>query len=188
MASSEAGDSSGTTSSAAGAEARSKPPSASAVRTVYMTFPNDANVHGTVFGGVILEWIDQVGAMSAVRHSRVPVVTAQIDAVVFRTPIDVGELAIVNGVVTRTWTTSMEVRVTVDAEHPLSGDARRAVEAFLTFVGVDQAGGPVPIRQLAPETERERRLWAGAERRRLARLEARLARAEEDGDDEAGSK
>ncbi len=139
-----------------------------------MTFPNDSNVHGTVFGGVMLHWIDQIGAMAAVRHSRAPVVTAQIDAVEFNAPLHIGDFGIVRAVVTRTWTTSMEVRVTVDAEHPLSGETRRAARAYLTFVGVDANSRPIPIRELVPETDEERRVWAEAELRRQARLSNRV--------------
>lgn len=138
-----------------------------------MTFPDDANVHGTVFGGVMLQWIDTIGAMAAVRHCRAPVVTAQIDAVAFSAPLNIGDFGIVRAAVTRTWTTSMEVRVTVDAEHPLTGATRRAARAYLTFVGVDADGRPIPIRELVPETDEERRWWADAERRRQARLATR---------------
>lgn len=151
-----------------------KPPSESAVRTAYMTFPNDANVHGTVFGGVMLHWIDQIGAMAAVRHCRAPVVTAQIDAVAFSAPLHIGDFGIVRAVVTRTWTSSMEVVVTVDAEHPLTGDTRRVARAYLTFVGVDDDSRPIPVCELVPETDDERRSWHEAEARRQARLASRV--------------
>lgn len=156
-----------------------RPPSVSRSAATHMTYPDQANVHGTVFGGHVLRWIDEMGAMAAVRHCRRPVVTAVIDAVTFRAAIRIGEFALVRSVVTRAWTSSMEVRVTVDAESPLTGASRRAVEAFLTFVAVDDESKPQPVCPVQPETPQERALYEGAEARRAARLEAR-ARAHPD--------
>jgi len=150
-------------------------PSQSRSRSSYNTHPDLANVHGTVFGGHILSWIDEMGAMTAVRHCRRAVVTVLIDAVEFRAPIHIGDFALVEATITRAWTTSMEIRVTVDAESPLSGEQRRAAEAFVTFVAVDEQSRPQPVCPVAPQTPQERALYEGAEARRQARLVAREA-------------
>ena len=120
-----------------------KPPSASVARSVFLTFPNDANVHGTVFGGRVMSWIDEIGALAAMRHARKPVVTVLIDAVGFCVPIRVGDFAVVEAVVTRAWTTSMEIWVKVETEDPFEDTRQNAAQAFLTFVAVDTAAmGP----------------------------------------------
>lgn len=155
-----------------------RPPGASRVRTAYITHPNQANVHGTVFGGHILRWFDEVGAMAAVRHCRQPVVTALIDAVAFNAPLNIGDFAIVRAQVTRAWTTSMEIYATVYAEHPLGGELRHVAEAFLTFVAVDDDNRPLPVCPVLPESEDEQLLFEGAARRRASRLAERSKRVE----------
>lgn len=150
-------------------------PSQSQSRSSHNTHPDLANVHGTVFGGHILSWIDETGAMTAVRHCRRAVVTVLIDAVEFRAPIHIGDFALVEATITRAWTSSMEIRVTVDAESPLSGERRRASEAFVTFVAVDERSRPQPVCPVAPETPAERALFDSAEERRQARLAAHEA-------------
>jgi acyl-CoA hydrolase len=149
------------------------PPSASRTETVQIVFPGDANPLGTVFGGRVMQWVDQVAAMAAQRHCRKVVVTASMDALQFTAPIHVGEYAVLSAVVNRAWTTSMEVQVTVDAEHPLSGERRRAAEAFLTFIAIDAGGAPTAVRPVAPQTDEERAGYEAADRRRAARLAAR---------------
>jgi acyl-CoA hydrolase/acetyltransferase-like isoleucine patch superfamily enzyme len=153
------------------------PPSASITETVNIVFPTDTNPHGTIFGGKVMRWVDQVAAMAAQRHCRRVVVTVSMDALIFKAPIFLGEYAIVRGVVNRAWKSSMEVQVTVDAEHPLSGEHRAAAEAFLTFVALDEQHKPVPIRPIAPETPEEWARYAAADARRRARLASRGAGA-----------
>jgi len=150
-----------------------KRPSDSESRSVHITFPNDANIHGTVFGGRVMAWIDELGALTAMRHARKPVVTALIDAVGFSYPIRVGQVAILAAVVTRAWTTSMEVYVTVDTEDPLSDTRHRAAEAYLTFVAVDTGGQPQPVPPVAPHSAAERARFDDAQARRERRLAAR---------------
>lgn len=155
-------------------------PSQSRSRSSHNTHPDLANVHGTVFGGHILSWIDEMGAMTAVRHCRRAVVTVVIDAVEFRAPIHIGDFALVEATITRAWTSSMEIHVTVDAESPLSGERRRAAEAFVTFVAVDDRSQPQPVCPVAPQTPEERALYESAELRRQARLSARERAAARD--------
>lgn len=150
-----------------------KPPSASVAQSVNLAFPNDANVHGTVFGGRVMSWIDEVGALAAMRHARRPVVTALIDAVAFSIPVRVGDIAIVRAIVTHAWTTSMEIWVTVHTEHPFDETRQLAAEAYLTFVSVDPDGKPQPVRPVRPETPDERRRFDEAQARRDHRLSVR---------------
>lgn len=150
-----------------------KPPSASLTETVQLVFPEDANPLGTVFGGRVMQWVDAVAAMAAQRHCRRVVVTASIDAVAFRAPIRVGEYAVLRGWVNRAWHTSLEVEVTVDAEHPLSGEQRRSVEAFLTFVALGADGQPTQARPVVPQSEAEWVRYQAADQRRSRRLAAR---------------
>ncbi len=141
--------------------------------TVNLVFPEDANPHGTVFGGRVMQWIDQVAAVAAQRHTRRVVVTAAMDALEFRAPIHVGEYAVVKGWVNRAWHTSIEVQVTVDGEHPLTGRRWRSAEAYLTFAALDTDGKPAPARPVMPQTEAEWLRYQAADQRRAQRLAAR---------------
>src|SRR5690625_5950335 len=71
--------------------------------------PPDANAYGTLFGGKLMAHIDDVAAISAMRHARKLVVTASTDSVDFLQPVKVGDTIILEGFVTAAYTTSMEV-------------------------------------------------------------------------------
>ena len=99
-----------------------RPMGASFVHTSELVMPNDTNPHGTLSGGRLMHWIDLAGAMSAMRHARRMVVTAAIDDVVFHAPIPTGHMVLLDAVVTCVGRTSMEVRVDVRGENPVTGE------------------------------------------------------------------
>jgi acyl-CoA hydrolase len=151
-------------------DATEKSPADSFTETVELVLPGDANPIGTVFGGRVMQWIDLVASMAAQRHCRKIVVTASIDALEFQAPIFVGEYAVLKGWVNRTWRSSLELEVLVDAEHPLTGERRRSSKAFLTFVALDHNGKPTEVPAIRPTTDEEWARWREAEARRAARL------------------
>ena len=57
----------------------------------HLVMPGDANGHGTAFGGVVMQWTDLAAGMSAMRHTRLPVVTAAIDQLAFLAPVRIGQ-------------------------------------------------------------------------------------------------
>jgi acyl-CoA thioesterase YciA len=120
--------------------------------------PRDTNPHGTIFGGVILSYIDQAGAIEAFRHGARRVVTVAMDKVVFHAPVYVGDLVSFYGDLVRLGTTSITVKVEVEAEHPSRGAVpRRVTEAVITYVNVDDSGSPTPIPRDGPLPGRRRR-------------------------------
>jgi acyl-CoA hydrolase len=135
--------------------------------------PQHANNLGHVFGGVILAMMDRTAAVAAVRHARLPCVTASIDRVDFREPIYVGDLVVMRASVNYAGRTSMEVGVRVEAEDLLTGRRRHTNSCYLTFVAVDRAGRPVEVPDLIPETPEEVRRYREAADRRRRRLEER---------------
>lgn len=143
----------------------SKTPADTAVTTRYLVMPDQANPAGTVFGGVILSWIDMVASMSAQRHCRSRCVTVSIDSVSFSSPIHIGEHVILKSCVNYTGRTSMEVGVLVLSEHPLTGKQTRATTAHLTFVALDENKKPTLVPQIVPETEVEIRRFKAAKLR-----------------------
>ncbi len=154
-------------------------PSETAVTLTQMMNPEHANPLGNIHGGWVLKLIDEAGGIVASRHARSPAVTAEIDSVSFRAPVQVGNLVHVHAKITRAWRTSMEIMAVVEAEDPLTGERRTTSVAYLVYVALDTMGRPTPVPQVVPETDAERLQWEQAELRRaerLARRERELSR------------
>lgn len=151
----------------------SKNPSESRVALTQMMQPEHANPLGNVHGGYVLKMIDEAAGIAAARHSRKPCVTAEIDSVSFRAPVHVGNLVEVEAKVTRSWTTSMEIRAIVTAEDLLTGERTTTSVAYLVYVGIDWDGKPTPVPELIPESDDERQMWEMAGLRRDERLARR---------------
>ena len=117
-----------------------------AIRVVML--PKDTNALGTIFGGVILSYIDQAGAVEAHRTVAGRIVTVAMREVVFHAPVFVGDLVTFWTTTTRVGTTSVTVHVEVEAErgHP-GGPKVKVTEADMVFVHVGQDGRPLPIAQ-----------------------------------------
>lgn len=139
--------------------------------------PHMANHVGNVHGGVLLGMIDRVAGVAAIRHSRLTCVTVSVDQVDFREPIHLGELVTMQAMVNYAHRTSMEVGVRVEAENLITGVRRHTNSCYLTYVAIDDAGRPVAVPPVLPETEEERRRFQAAERRRALRIEHAGGRA-----------
>ena len=132
--------------------------------------PNDANPLGNLLGGRVMHLVDLAGAISAVRHARMPVVTASVDYMTFLHPIHIGELVQLKSQVNRVFTTSMEVGVKVWVEDLRTGVRRHTSSAYLTFVALGPRGERMRVRPVIPETEDEKRRYEEAGARREWRL------------------
>jgi acyl-CoA hydrolase len=141
--------------------------------TSELMMPQHANNMGYVFGGVVLSMMDKTAAIAAFRHSRASVTTASISRVDFREPIHLGDLVIMKASVNFVGRSSMEVGVRVEAEDLMTGRHRHTNSCYLTFVAVDRNGRPIEVAGLTPQTDAEKRRYAAAETRRLARLAER---------------
>jgi acyl-CoA hydrolase len=149
------------------------PASSSHVEMTQLVMPVHANLHGTAFGGTVMAWTDLAAGMSAMRHARLPVVTASIDQLAFRSPVRIGQIALIRAQVNAVFATSMEVGVVVLTEEPLTGERHLCCEAFLTFVALGPDGRPVAMAPLLAESDEERRREHEAASRRAARLQLR---------------
>jgi acyl-CoA thioesterase YciA len=113
-----------------------------------MTMPKDTNQYGTIFGGVILSYIDQAGFVEARRHGDHRWVTAFIDRVEFNQPVRVGDVVNLYARTSRLGRTSVTVEVEVEAERFGSGEVVPiTTRATLVMVCVDATGHPVPFAQ-----------------------------------------
>lgn len=125
------------------------------IKTSYV-LPPDTNHHGTLFGGKLMAYIDDIASISATKLARKPVVTASTDSVDFLKPIGVGDAVTLEAMVSYTGTTSMEVFVKVLSENLMTGEKEVAAISFLTFVALDESGRPTAIPEVVPETDDEK--------------------------------
>jgi acyl-CoA hydrolase len=148
-------------------------PARTRVQMTQIVMPAHTNgAGGSMFGGVVMQWIDVCAGVSAMRHAAGPVVTASIDRLDFLTPIHVGEIVILHSQVNFTSTTSMELGCRVETEDVRTGERRYTTKAYLTFVAVDATGKPRPVPALVLEDDDDRRRFAAAAHRREERLRA----------------
>lgn len=134
-----------------------------------LVLPPDTNHLDTIFGGKILSYIDEVAALSAMKHAGGVVVTASIDSVSFLSSAKVGDALTMESFVTYTGTSSMEVYVKVTAHDIARDEEMLTTESFVTMVAVDDDGRPTPVSQVYPETEEEIKLHASAPARKKHR-------------------
>lgn len=137
----------------------------------------DVNLYGTVHGGVIMKFMDDVAGAVAARHAGGVVLTAAIDEIAFLQPVRVGDLVHAHAQVNWTGHTSLEIGVRVIAE-PWDRAEREPVNvatAYLVFVAVDGQGRPRSVRPVLPQSAEDERRFREAEIRRDHRLAKRAA-------------
>ena len=132
----------------------------------HLVLPPDTNHHETIFGGKVLSYIDEIAAITAMKHCKSGVVTASIDSVDFLSSARVGDVLELEAVVSSTGRTSMEIYVRVQSMNLITGETKLTTESFLTFVAIDSAGKPIPVPGISPETESETRLFESGPARR----------------------
>ena len=120
-----------------------------AIRVLMM--PRDTNAHGTIFGGIILSYIDQAGAIEARRQGCQLMVTVSMDKVVFHAPVFVGDLVSFWTETLRIGTTSITTKVTVEAIRANDPNSRVLVtEAQVVYVNVGADRKPAAIERRIP--------------------------------------
>jgi acyl-CoA thioesterase YciA len=115
-----------------------------AIRVVMM--PRDTNPMGTIFGGLILSYIDQAGAVEALQHTKKTLVTVAMHEVKFIAPVFVGDLVSFYAETVKVGHTSLTVRVTVEARRRQPPhETVRVTQAEVVYVAIDQPGHSVPL-------------------------------------------
>jgi acyl-CoA hydrolase len=117
--------------------------------------PDIADERGYLRGGKVLEWMDVVGVVAATRHCRMPVVTASVDGVVMRNPIRVGERVTMAASLAHTSERSIGVSVSMTHGRQVADNERAVLNAFMSFVAVDESGRAARVPQFVPETPAE---------------------------------
>ena len=154
-----------------------KPVNASRSEMTEIVLPAQTNPLGKLLGGHVMHLVDMAAAMAAHRHSNSYVVTASVDYIDFRNPVNLGEIVILKSQVNRVFHTSLEVGVEVFSENALTGEKKHTTSAFVTFVAIDQhTRQPKPVPPLIVKTAEETRRFEEAGKRRDVRLALRYGK------------
>ena len=144
----------------------------SRVETVHMVRPTHLNGANRLFGGILMQWIDEVAGIVAKRHSMSNVTTASVDNLTFLRGAYQNDMVVIKGKLTWVGSTSMEVCVDTYVETP-SGERTRINNAHFMMVALDENDKPVSVPKLILQTDDERLAWAHGEERRRIRNQRR---------------
>ena len=146
--------------------------SESRIEQVYQVRPEHLNGAGRLFGGKLMEWIDELAGLVGIRHAQQDVITASKDNLKFIRGAYLKDIIVLIGRVTFVGRTSMEVRVDTYIES-IEGIRKPINRAYLTLVAIDAQGNPVEVPGLILETEAQKAEWEAGIRRREMRRQRR---------------
>ncbi|PSP15958.1 acyl-CoA thioesterase [Halobacteriales archaeon QH_10_67_13] len=124
--------------------------------------PNDTNNYSSAHGGKIVKWMDEIGAMSAMRHAGTTCVTARINSLDFRRPIPQGDICVIDSYAYATGRTSIRVRITASSEAPRTGEREQTTDSYFVYVAVDDEHEPTTVPELTVESDMDRELREAA--------------------------
>lgn len=145
----------------------------SRVETVHIVRPNHLNGANRLFGGTLLQWVDEVAGIVAKRHAMTNVTTASIDNLRFLHGAYQNEMVVIVGTLTYVGRTSMEVRVDTYVENK-SGVRKLINRAYFVMVALDDTDKPVEVPRVILETDEEKAEWESAKRRKEMRDQRKL--------------
>ena len=141
----------------------------SIVETVHIVRPNHLNGANRLFGGILMQWIDEVAGIVAKKHSMSNVTTASVDNLTFLHGAYQNEMVVIKGKLTWVGSSSMEVCVDTYVENQY-GDHKRINNAHFMMVALDENDQPVKVPRLILQTDDERLAWEHGEERRRIRI------------------
>ena len=147
----------------------------SRVETVHSVRPNHLTGATRLFGGILMQWIDEVAGIVAKRHCMCNVTTASVDNLTFLHGAYQNDMIVIKGKMTWVGSSSMEVCVDTYVEN-LSGERHRINNAHFMMVALDENDRPVKVPRLILQTEDEHLAWAHGEERRRIRNQRREAK------------
>ncbi len=140
----------------------------SLVETVHIVRPNHLNGANRLFGGILMQWLDEVAGIVAKRHCNTNVITASVDNLRFLKGAYQNEMVVIIGKITWVGTSSMEVRVDTYVEN-VEGIRRPINRAYFVMVALDENDKPIAVPRLVLETDSEKIEWENAQKRREMR-------------------
>jgi len=138
----------------------------------YLIMHRHINGYGRLFGGQLMQWIDEMAGIVSKRYSETEVTTAAIDNLYFKEGAYLNNTIVLIGRVTYVGSTSMEIRVDTYVE-ALNGMRKMINRAYIVMVAIDDNGHAVKVPRLIIETESQKAEWEGGKRRYALRKERR---------------
>ncbi len=142
------------------------------VEQTYLIMSKHINGYGRLFGGQLLQWIDEMAGIVGKRFSESEVTTAAIDNLNFKEAVYLNDMIVLIGRITYVGNTSMEVRVDTYIED-LNGMRKMINRAYVVMVAIDKDGNKVEVPRLLAETEEQKAEWKGGVKRNVLRKERR---------------
>lgn len=142
----------------------------SLVETVHIVRPNHLNGANRLFGGILMQWIDEVAGIVAKRHSKCNVTTAAVDNLTFLHGAYQNDLVVIKGKITWVGKSSMEICVDTYVENR-QGERQRINNAYFILIALDDDGKPVCVPRLILQTAEEHLAWEQGEERHRIRVE-----------------
>ena len=150
----------------------------SRVETVHLVRPCHLNGANRLFGGVLMQWIDEVAGVVAKKHSMCNVTTASVDNLTFLQGAYQGDMVVIKGRLTWVGSSSMEVCVDTYVEN-LSGERNHINNAHFIMVALDKNDRPQKVPRLSLLTEEEKLAWTHGEERRRIRIQRKRDKLDE---------
>lgn len=144
----------------------------SRTENTYLIMPKHINGYGRLFGGILMQWIDEVAGIVAHRHAGSIVTTACVDNLNFKAGAYLGDTVVLIGRMTYVGKTSMEVRVDTYAEDS-NGMRRMINRAYEVLVALDENDNKLEVPGLIVETEAQKAEWIGGQKRYELRRQRR---------------
>lgn len=143
-----------------------KPKTVAESRTEQVQILTQSTLNGTkrLFGGQLMQWIDVVAAVVARRHSGCNITTAVVDTLQFINPAYGNDMVVLEGYMTYTGRTSMEVCVKTYVENP-DGSRQEINTAYIVMVALDENENPTQVPPLLITTDEEKEEWNAAVKR-----------------------
>ena len=147
----------------------------SRAETVHIVRPNHLNGANRLFGGILMQWIDEVAGIVAKRHCMGNVTTASVDNLTFLHGAYQNDMVVIKGKLTWVGNSSMEVCVDTYVENR-NGDRDRINNAHFMMVALDDQDRPVKVPRLILQTEDEELAWShGVERQNIRKRRKEIA-------------
>lgn len=140
---------------------------------VYVIRSSQINGYGRLFGGQLMQWIDEMAGVVSRRHCGLTVTTAAIDTLNFKSAAYLNDMIVIVGKMTYVGRSSMEVRVDTYIED-LNGMRRSINRAYVVMVAIDEEGKALEVPGLTVETEAEKAEWESGQKRYDLRKKRRV--------------
>ena len=142
----------------------------SRAETVHIVRPTHLNGANRLFGGILMQWIDEVAGIVAKRHCGGNVTTASVDNLTFLQGAYQNDLVVIKGKLTWVGSSSMEVCVDTYVE-TLAGQRTRINNAHFMMVALDENDKPMQVPRLILQNDDEELAWSHGEERRRIRIQ-----------------